>query len=145
MLMTGYNLARGRAVVAFREAFTNRYGRPQPQAVSIVELLRHIERKERLPHKVVEVTGFPDLWRVCGDHEGLGRMLFGLFFRRMNWMQNWNPYIYFVLPEAVTFNNAAHLGLRLAPGVYADMTEVFGQMRQVMSDHYHHNFTVSQV
>jgi len=145
MLMTGYNLVRGPAVEAFRATLTHRYHRPEPETLSAVALLRHIERKERLEHKVIQVTGFPDLWRVCDDDEGLARMLFGFFFRRMNWLQNWNPYIYFILPADVTFNNAAHLYLRLSSDVYADMTAVFGQMRQVSSDHYHHNFTVSQV
>ncbi len=145
MLMTGYNLVRGPAVEAFREGVTRRYSLPEPETVSVVALLRAIERKDRLPHKVVQVTGFPELWRVCEDREGVGRLLFGLFFRRMNWLQNWNPYIYFVLPDEVTFNDAAHLYLRLSSDVYADMTAVFGQMRQVSSDHYHHNFTVSQV
>jgi hypothetical protein len=145
MLVTGYNLVRGQAVAAFHEAFARRYKRPAPQTVSLVSLLRHIERRERLPHQVAQVTGLPALWRVCDDGDGAARMLFGLLLQRMNWMQNWNPYLYFVLPDEVTFNHGAHLQLRLGPDLYADMTAVFGHMRQMSSDHYHHTFTVSQV
>ena len=145
MLMTGYNLVRGRAVDEFRAAFTHRFSLPEPETMSAISLLRHIQRQRPLPHKVVQVTGFPDLWRVCPDADGLARMLFWLFFERMNWLQNQNPYIYFILPDEVTFNDAAHLYLRLSPDLYADMTAVFGHLRQITSDHYHHNFTVSQV
>lgn len=145
MLMTGYNLVRGRAVDEFRAAFAHRFGQPEPETLSAISLLRHIKRKRPFIHKVVRVTGFSDLWCICPDTDGLARMLFRLFFDRMNWLQNQNPYIYFVLPEKVTFNNAAHLYLRLSPNLYADMTAVFGQMRQISSDQYHHNFTVSQV
>jgi hypothetical protein len=145
MLMTGYNLVRGRAVDGLREAVERRYGLRQPEKLSAIALLRHIERSQPLPHKVVEVTGFPALWRVCPDGEGLGRMLFDLFFRRMNWLQNQNPYLYFLVPDDVTFSYGQHLSLRLSPDLYANMTTVFGHMRQVSSEHYHHNFTVSQV
>lgn len=146
MLMTGYNLVRGRAVQDFRDAFRRRFQMPEPETLSAISLLRQIQRKRSLPHRVVQVTGFPDLWRVCPqESDDLARMLFRLFFKRMNWLQNQNPYIYFVLPDRVTFNDATHLCLRIAPDVYADMTEVFGHMRQISSDHYQHNFTVSQV
>lgn len=145
MLMTGYNLVRGSAVEDFRDAFTGRFHLPEPETLSVIAFLRHVDRRRSFPHKVVQVTGFADLWQVCPDAESLGRMLFRLFFRRMNWLQNQNPYVYFILPEKVTFNHAAHLYLRLSPNLYADMTAVFGQMTQISSDHYHHNFTVSQV
>ena len=145
MLMTGYNLVRGRATVEFREAFARRFRVPEPETLSAVSFLRHVQRQQPLPHQVVQVTGFPDLWRVCSDPDGLARMLFRLFFERMNWLQNQNPYVYFVLPDQVTFNEATHLYLRLSPNLYADVTAVFGHMRQITSDHYHHNFTVSQV
>lgn len=145
MLQTGYNLVRGQAVAAFRAAFTRRFDQPEPETLSAVSLLRHLYRKSSLPHKVVQVTGFHELWRVCPDPDALTRLLFRLFFERMNWLQNENPYIYFILPDEVTFNDAAHLYLRLSPNLYADMTAVFGHMRQIASDHYHHNFTVSQV
>ena len=145
MLMTGYNLVRGRAAVEFRGAFTRRFRVPKPETLSVVSFLRHVQRAQPLPHRVVQVTGFPDLWRVCPDAKGLARMLSRLFFERMNWLQNQNPYVYFVLPDQVTFNESTHLYLRLAPNLYADVTAVFGHMRQITSDHYHHNFTVSQV
>lgn len=145
MLMTGYNLVRGRAVDEFRAAFSRRFDLPEPETLSVISLLRHVQRRQPLLHRVVQVTGFPDLWRVCPDVDGLARVLFRLFFERMNWLQNQNPYIYFVLPDQVTFNAAAHLYLRLSPQLYADITVVFGHMRQISSDHYHHNFTVSQV
>jgi hypothetical protein len=145
MLMTGYNLVRGRAVDEFRAAFTLRFRLPAPETLSVVSFLRHLQRQQPFPHQVVQVTGFPDLWRVCPDADGLARMLFRLFFERMNWLQNQNPYVYFILPDGVTFNEAAHLCLRLSPGLYADVTAVFGHMRQLSSDHYHHTFTVSQV
>jgi len=145
MLMTGYNLVRGRAAVEFRGAFTRRFRVPEPETLSVVSFLRHVQRAQPLPHRVGQVTGFPDLWRVCPDAKGLARMLSRLFFERMNWLQNQNPYVYFVLPDPVTFNEATHLSLRLSPNLYADVTPVFGHMRQITSDHYHHNFTVSQV
>lgn len=145
MLLTGYNLVRGRAIEEFRAAFAHRFELPAPETLAAVSLLRHLYRKSSLPHQVVQVTGFHELWRACPDHEGLTRLLFRLFFERMNWLQNENPYIYFILPDKVTFNDAAHLCLRLSPDLYADMTAVFGHMRQITSDHYHHNFTVSQV
>ena len=145
MLRTGYNLVRGRAVDEFRAAFTHRYRLPEPETLSTISLLRHVQREQPFIHKVVQVTGFPDLWRVCPDAEGLTRMLFRLFFDRMNWLQNQNPYIYFILPDDVTFNLATHLHLRLSPHLYADMTAVFGHMQQISSDHYHHTFTVSQL
>lgn len=145
MLMTGYNLVRGRAVDEFQAAFTHRFGLPEPETTSAISLLRYMQRQRPLPHKVVRVIGFPELWRVCPDADNLARTLFRLFFERMNWLQNQNPYIYFILPDEVTFNDAAHLYLRLSPNLYADMTAVFGHLRQITSDHYHHNFTVSQV
>ena len=145
MLMTGYNLVRGRATAEFRQAFAHRFRVPEPETLSAVSFLRHVQRAQPLPHRVVQVTGFPDLWRVCPDADGLARMLFRLFFERMNWLQNQNPYVYFVVPDPVTFNEATHLSLRLSPNLYADVTAVFGHMRQLSSDHYHHNFTVSQV
>jgi hypothetical protein len=145
MLMTGYNLVRGSAVEDFRDAFTGRFHLPEPETLSAIAFLRHVHRQRSFLHKVVQVTGFADLWRVCPDAEGLGRILFRLFFKRMNWLRSENPYIYFLLPEGVTFNPGTHLYLRLAPHLYADMTAVFGQMTQISSDHYHHNFTISQV
>lgn len=145
MLMPGYNLVRGSAVEDFRDAFVRRFALPEPETLSAIAFLRHVHGQQSFLHKVVQVTGFADLWRVCPDAEGLGRMLFQLFFRRMNWLQNRNLYIYFVLPDAITFNDATHLYLRLSPENYADMTAVFGHMRQITSDHYHHNFTISQV
>jgi hypothetical protein len=145
MLMTGYNLVRGRAVDEFREAAGRRYGLRQPETLSVIALLRHLERRQVFPHRVVQITGLSALWRVCPDGEGLARMLFDLFFRRMNWLQNQNPYLYFLVPDEVSFSYGQHLSLRLSPDLYADMTAVFGHMRQVSSDHYHHNFTVSQV
>lgn len=145
MLMTGYNLVRGPAVEGFRDAFTHRFNLPKPETLSAIAFLRHVQRRRPFAHKVVEIHGFPDLWRVCPDAKGLSRMLFRLFFRRMNWMQNQNPYIYFVLPDTITFSAGEHLYLRLSPELYADMTAVFGQLKQVSSNHYHHNFTVSQV
>ena len=145
MLLTGYNLVHGRAIEEFRTAFTHRFDLPQPETLSAVSLLRYLHRKSCLPHRVVQVVGFHELWRACPDPDGLARLLSRLFFDRMNWLQNENPFIYFVLPDEVTFNDAAHLCLRLSPDLYADMTAVFGHMRQVTSDHYHHNFTVSEV
>lgn len=146
MLMTGYNLVRGSAIEDFRAACSHRFGLAQPETLSVTLLLRHIYRQEPLPHRVVQVTGFPDLWRVCPDTVGLTRTLRQLFFEQhMNWLRNQNPYIYFVLSDEITFNNAAHLDLRLAPKLYADMTLVFGHMRQISADHYHHNFIVSEV
>ena len=143
--MTGYNLVRGRAVEEFRAAFTHRFNLPEPETLSAISLLRHIRRKQPFLPQVVQVTGFPNLWRVCPDADGLARMLFRLFFDRMNWLRNHNPYIYFILPDQVTFSDAARLYLRPSPHLYADMTTVFGHLRQISSDHYHHNFTVSQV
>jgi hypothetical protein len=145
MLMTGYNLVRGPAVREFREAFAHRFNLPRPETLSAIRFLRHVRRRQPFLHKVVEVRGFPDLWRVCPDGEGLGRVLFRLFFRRMNWLQNQNAYVYFVLPDRITFNPGEHLYLRISADVYADMTAVFGHLSQVNSSHYHHNFTVSQV
>lgn len=145
MLLTGYNLVRGAAVADFRAACQHRFGLAQPETLSAVALLRHIQQQQSLPHQVVQVTGFPDLWRVCSDTAGLTRTLFQLFFARMNWLRGQNPYLYFVLPPEITLNNAAHLDLRLGPDLYADMTLVFGHMRQITSEHYHHDFTVSQV
>jgi hypothetical protein len=145
MLMTGYNLVRGSALDDFRGTFAHRFDLPEPETFSAIAFLRHVQRRKPFLHKVVQVTGFPDLWSVCPDAEGLGRMLFWLFFKRMNWMQNQNPYIYFVLPDQITLNDATHLYLRLSRENYADMTAVFGHMRRISSDHYHHNFTVSQV
>jgi hypothetical protein len=145
MLMTGYNLVRGPAVEGFRDAFTHRFDLPRPETLSAIRFLRHVQRRQPFLHKVVEVDGFPDLWRVCPDRDGLGRLLFRLFFQRMNWLQNQNLYIYFVLPDRITFSPGEHLCLRISPDLYGDMTAVFGHMRQVSSDHYHHNFTVSQV
>jgi hypothetical protein len=145
MLMTGYNLVRGRAVDEFRGAFSHRYGLPEPETLSAISLLRQIQRQQPLPHKVVQVAGFPDLWRVCPDGDGLARMLFRLFFEHMNWLQNQNPYLYFLVPDEMHFQYGQHLTLRLSADIQADMTAVFGHMRQISSEHYHHNFTVSQV
>lgn len=142
---TGYNLVRGRVVDEFQDAFRRRYNLPEPETLSAIALLRQIQRQQPLPHKVIQVTGFPDLWRVCPDGDGLARMLFRLFFRRMNWLQNQNPYLYFLVPDEVAFQYGQHLLLRLSADVQANMTAVFGHMRQVSSEHYHHNFTVSQV
>jgi len=63
----------------------------------------------------------------------------------MNWLQGKNYYIYFAVPDQITFQNAMHLHLRLSADLYADMTAVFGHMTQESSDHYHHSFNVSQV
>jgi hypothetical protein len=53
---------------------------------------------------------------------------------------------YFFVADDVPFQYGQHLTLRLSAGVQADMTAVFlGHTRQISSDHYHHNFTVSQV
>lgn len=84
MLMTGCNLVRGPAVEGFRDAFTHRFSLPEPKTLSAIAFLRQVQRCQPFLHKVVEVNGFPDLWRVCPDAEGLGRMLFRLFFQRMN-------------------------------------------------------------
>jgi hypothetical protein len=143
--MTGYNLVRGPAVEGFRDAFTHRFNLPEPETLSAIKFLRQVQRRQPFLNKVIGVNGFPDLWRVCPDGEGLGRMLFRLFFRRMNWLQNQNLYVYFVLPDRVTFSAGEHLCLRISADLYADMTDVFGQLKQVTSNHYHHNFTVSQV
>ncbi len=132
MSITGYNLVRGRAVEEFRAAFAHRFELPEPETVSVLSLLRHIQRQQPFPHKVIQVTGFPDLWRVCPDADKLARMLFRLFFEQMNWLQNQNPYIYFLVPEQVAFNYGEHLYLRLSADLYADMTAVFGHMRQIV-------------
>jgi hypothetical protein len=145
MLMTGYNLVRGRAVEGFQTAFTRRYRLPEPETLSAISLLRQIYRQQPFPHKVVQVSGFPNLWRVCPDADALARVFFRLLFEQMNWLQNQNPYIYFLVPEDVAFSYGQHLHLRLSADLYADMTAVFGHMRQISSNHYHHNFTVSQV
>jgi hypothetical protein len=70
MLMTGYNLVRGRAVDEFRAAFSRRFDLPEPETLSVISLLRHVQRRQPLLHRVVQVTGFPDLWRVCPDVDG---------------------------------------------------------------------------
>jgi hypothetical protein len=57
MLMTGYNLVRGRAVDEFREAAGRRYGLRQPETLSVIALLRHLERRQVFPHRVVQITG----------------------------------------------------------------------------------------
>jgi hypothetical protein len=147
MLKTGYNLVRGHAITTFREDVAHRFHLPRPATLSIVTLLRHIRRREQLPHKVLQVTGLPDLWRVVPprQHEELANWLRLFLYRRMNWLQGENPYIYFLIPDTVTFDNALHLSLRLSSDIYADMTAVFGHLTQENSEHYHHNFTVSQV
>jgi len=52
---------------------------------------------------------------------------------------------YTLHPLTTPFNEATHLSLRLSPNLYAGATAIFGHVRQLASDHYHHNFTVSQV
>jgi hypothetical protein len=42
MLMTGYNLVRGRAVDEFRAAFSRRFDLPEPETLSAISLLRHV-------------------------------------------------------------------------------------------------------
>jgi hypothetical protein len=147
MLKTGYNLVHGRAVEAFRADVERRYGYPQPETLSLLALLRRVRRAQPLPHKAMLITGLPALWRLVpqGEHEALGRMLFRFLQRHMNWLQNQNYYLYFAVPDEVTFNNAGHLYLRFTDGAYADMTMVFGHLTQENSEHYHHNFNVSQV
>ena len=59
MLMTGYNLVRGRAVQDFREVFSRRFNLPEPETLSAVSLLRHEQIKTTVPNakelrKVVE-------------------------------------------------------------------------------------------
>ena len=108
-------------------------------------ILRSLLELIRDQSKISITIGFSDLWCICPDTEGIAQMLFRLFLSRTNYLQSQNPYIYFLLPEGVTFNPGTHLYLRLSPHLYADMTAVFGQMAQISSDHYHHNFTVSQV
>ena len=147
MLKTGYNLVRGHAIRDFHADIERRYGLKRPYTLSTIALLRHIHRRQSLPHAVVAVTGFPDLWRFTppDQHDELTRWLYRLCFHRMNWLQNENPYLYVLLPDDVTFQYAAHLQLRLSADVYADMTDVFGHLTQENTAHYHHNFNVSQV
>lgn len=145
MLKTGYNLVRDRALKEFRADVTQRYGLPEPETLSAIALLRAIRREQPLPHPVVQVTGLPDLWRACSNADGLARALFRLLHNHMNWLQGKNYYIYFVVPDNITFQNTTHLYLRLSADLRADMTAVFGHMTQESSDHYHHNFNVSQV
>lgn len=147
MLKTGYNLVSGHAAREFYADVERRFGLLRPVTLSAVALLRHIDRCERLPHSAVAVTGFADLWGVTpvSQHAELSRWLYRLFFHRMNWLQNENPFLYFVMPESVTFQYGAHLQLRLSADIYADMTDVFGHLTQENTAHYHHNFNVSQV
>jgi len=147
MLKTGYNLVREHAIREFHADVERRYGLKRPVTLSAIALLRHIQRSQRLPHPVVAVTGFADLWRAIPpeQHAELSRWLYRLFFLRMNWLQNENPYLYFVLPESVTFQYGANLQLRLSADVYVDMSDVFGHLTQEHTAHYHHNFNVSQV
>jgi hypothetical protein len=147
MLKTGYNLVRADAIRAFHDDVEHRYGFDTPFTLSVVRLLRHIQRRAPLPHKVVQITGFPALWAVTpgAEHDPLAQMLYWTFYRRMNWLQNENYYLYFVVPETVTFIDAKHLYLRISSDLYADMTDVFGHLTQESSEHYHHNFSVSQV
>lgn len=145
MLKTGYNLVRDRALKEFRADVTRRYGLPEPITLSIIALLRAIRRQQSLPHVVVQVTGFPDLWKTCPDSGGLTHAIIRLLHSRMNWLQGKNYYIYFVLPDDITFLNATHLSLRLSADRYADMTALFGHLTQESSDHYHHNFNISSI
>jgi hypothetical protein len=145
MLKTGYNLVRGRALEEFRGDVTRRYGLSEPITLSAIALLRAIRCEQPLPQAVVQVTGFPDLWRACPDADGLARTLFRLLSGHMNWLQGRNYYIYFAVSDEVTFQNTTHLYLRSSAELRADMTAVFGHMTQESSDHYHHNFNVSQV
>jgi len=45
MLMTGCNLVRGQAADEFRAAFTRRFHLPEPETLSAISLLRHIQRE----------------------------------------------------------------------------------------------------
>jgi len=145
MLKTGYNLVRDRALTEFRADVPPRFGLPEPITLSAIALLRAIRREQPLSHTVVLVTGFPDLWRACSDADGLTHSLFRLLHSYMNWLQGKNYYIYFAVPNEITFQDTTHLYLRLSADLRADMTAVFGHMTQESSDHYHHNFNVSQV
>lgn len=84
-----------------------------------------------LSYKIVEMTRVPALWSVCPDSDGLGRMLSELLVQRKNWLQNQDPYLYFLVPDDVAFSYGQHLSLHLLPEPYTNMTTVIGRMRQV--------------
>ena len=124
------------------ESFRRRYGESDLPAISVVELLRRIERQETLPHECLLVEGFHWLWEVIPDEETLRREVQTVLRRRMNWLQNRQYSVYFTLPADVTFLPGENLSLRLASGRYVDLTRLFGPLVRVSADHYHKPFNI---
>jgi hypothetical protein len=142
----GYNFLRGRAkreaADFLRDWSDDGLG---AQEVSVVTLLRHIERKERLPNTYLFVNGFERLWEIMEteDHRGLARRVQDVLSKRMNWLNNQLPHICFVLPPDVSFIPGKRLSLRLRNGDEIDLYDIFGHFEQGDSvDHYRKGFNV---
>ncbi|MGI5818116.1 MAG: hypothetical protein ACOX9R_08460 [Armatimonadota bacterium] len=142
----GYNFLRGRAkreaAEFLRDWSDDRLG---AEEMSIVALLRHIERKERLPKPELFVNGFERLWEIMDpeEHDALSRRVQDILSARMNWLNNQNPHICFVLPPDVTFIPGRRLELRLGNGDTIDLYDIFGHFEPGDStDHYKKGFNV---
>lgn len=142
----GYNFLRGRAKREASEFLrTWSEDRLGAEDISIVALLRHIERKERLPKPELFVNGFERLWEIMDseEHDALSRRVQDILSARMNWLNNQNPHICFVLPPDVTFIPGKRLELRLGNGDTIDLYDIFGYLEQGDSvDHYKKGFNV---
>lgn len=140
----GYNFVRGRAkreAAEFLRDWSNGLG---PVEMSVVQLLRQIERKEPLPRYLL-VNGFERLWEIVSEDDlhDLSRRIHEILARRMNWLENQTPHICFVLPPEVTFVPERHLSLRLDSGDTIDLYDIFGGLEQREStDHYWKGFNV---
>jgi len=144
-LMMGYNFVRAAGLNEFLQSFNRRFQEPAPEMISVIDFLRHVHRKQRLPHQCVQVEGFDRLFALCDDEEALRREVRAILRRSMNWLQNGGYFIYFALPSETTFNPGEHLCLRVvrrAEPYYLDLELLFGKLQQISADHYHKPFNI---
>ena len=140
-LLHGYNFVRPAAAQRFMGDYRRAHAEAPLVTLSIVELLRRIQRKADLP-RVFAVAGFDDLFRVCPDAKALGRHINRLLHQQRTWLENRALNVYFLLSRNTHFHEARTLVLKLDSEATVDLFSIFGSCAMVAPDHWRSDWAV---
>jgi len=140
-LLHGYNFVRPAAAQRFMSDYRQAHRDTPLATLSIVELLRRVQRQVDLP-RAFAVAGFDELFRLSPDAEPLGRYIHRLLHQQRTWLENRGFNIYFLLSRNSHFHEGRTVVLRLDSGATVDLFSIFGSCTLVGPDHYRSDWSV---